>query len=41
MWRVTLIAGRILYATGTSYTGDWKEGKKHGRGMIAYADGNR
>ena len=29
-----------LSSNGNNYDGDWKDGKKHGRGVYRYANGN-
>lgn len=31
--------GSIRYASGSSYEGDWRAGKKHGSGTYFWADG--
>jgi hypothetical protein len=33
--------GVMLYPDGSTYNGEWKDGKRHGKGILIYADGRR
>lgn len=34
-------AGRVTYSVTGKYTGDWKDGEKHGYGVFVYANGSK
>ena len=31
----------MTFASGGTYTGAWKDGKRHGQGTMKYADGTK
>ncbi len=33
--------GKMVWASGDQYEGDWKDGLIHGSGVFEYADGGR
>jgi len=33
--------GVMLYPDGSTYSGEWKDGKRHGKGTLHYADGRK
>ena len=33
--------GVMVYSDGSTYNGEWKNGKRHGRGTLHYADGRK
>uniref|UniRef100_A0A672QPZ2 MORN repeat-containing protein 4 n=1 Tax=Sinocyclocheilus grahami TaxID=75366 RepID=A0A672QPZ2_SINGR len=36
---MTLTRGSFTYSSGEEYTGEWKEGRRHGKGELKFADG--
>ncbi|KAG7334096.1 hypothetical protein KOW79_002503 [Hemibagrus wyckioides] len=36
---MTLTRGSFTYSTGEEYSGEWKEGKRHGVGQLKFSDG--
>ena len=34
-------SGNVTYADGSKYIGEWKEGKKHGKGEMNSANGDK
>ncbi|XP_046885120.1 MORN repeat-containing protein 4 isoform X1 [Hypomesus transpacificus] len=36
---MTLTKGTFTYASGEEYSGEWKEGRRHGTGQLKFSDG--
>ena len=33
--------GKYFYSDGASYEGEWKNGKRHGKGLLTLSDGRK